>query len=128
MAVFTIDGKEYSGVVVWSLKRSFQVLDGENTGRAMNGTMIRDIIGTYYNYTLELDTTDATVEQYDELYETLSAPVASHALVVPYGQQTLAFDAYVTNGEDNLTRMDEINRWGGISVNFIAMKPQRYPV
>lgn len=127
MAVFTIDGKEYSGVVVWSLKRSFQVLDGENTGRAMNGTMIRDIIGTYYNYTLELDTTDATVEQYDELYETLSAPVASHALVVPYGQQTLAFDAYVTNGEDNLARMDEINRWGGISVNFIAMKPQRYP-
>lgn len=126
MAVFTINGKEYPGIIVWSLKRSFQVLDGDNTGRAQSGVMIRDIIGTYYNYTLELDTTEATVEQYDELYEVLSAPVASHAIVVPYGQNTLAFDAYVTSGEDNLTRMDEVNRWGGISVNFIAMKPARY--
>ena len=126
MAVFTIDGKEYRGVLVWSLKRSFQVLDGENSGRSQNGAMIRDIIGTYYNYTLELDTTEATVEQYDELYEVLSAPVASHAIVVPYGQSTLAFDAYVTNGEDNLLRMDDVNRWSGISVNFIATKPARY--
>lgn len=127
MAVFTLDGKEYPGIIVMNLERSFQVLDGENSGRSQNGTMIRDIIGTYYNYTLELDTTETTAEQYDELYETISAPVASHALVVPYGQNTLAFDAYVTSGTDNLLRMDSINRWGGISVKFIAMKPARYP-
>jgi hypothetical protein len=127
MAVFTLDGKEYKGVIVMALERSFQVLDGENSGRSQNGTMIRDIIGTYYNYTLELDTTEATAEQYDELYEAISAPVAYHTLVVPYGQNTLAFDAYVTSGTDNLLRMDEINKWSGISVKFIAMKPQRYP-
>jgi hypothetical protein len=126
VAVFTIDGKEYNGIIVWSLKRSFQVLDGENSGRSQSGAMIRDIIGTYYNYTLELDTTEATAEQYDALYEVLSAPVVSHRIVVPYGQHTLAFDAYITNGEDNLVRMDEINRWNGLSVNFIAMKPARY--
>ena len=126
MAVFTIDGREYPGIVVMALNRNFQVLDGENTGRSQSGLMIRDIIGTYYNYTLELDATEATAEQYDDLYEVLSAPVASHAIVVPYGQTSLAFDAYVTTGDDSLLRMGEVNRWSGISVKFTAMKPARY--
>ena len=126
MAVFTIDGKEYPGIVVMSLSRNFQVLDGENSGRSQSGLMIRDIIGTYYNYTLELDATEATPEQYDDLYEVISAPVASHAIVVPYGQTTFAFDAYITSGDDNLLRMGEINRWSGITVKFVAMKPARY--
>lgn len=128
MPVFTIDGVSYPGVLVMGLQRSFSVLDGENAGRVKAGRMVRDIIGTYYNYSMELDTSEASLAEYDALYEVLSAPEDSHMLIVPYAQSTLTFEAYVTNGEDALVSMESgRNKWEGLSVNFIAMSPQRRP-
>lgn len=126
--VFTVDGVEYSGIHVVSLKRSFAVLDGENAGRTMDGAMQRDIIGTYYNYSLEIDPSDSDPEEYDSLYEALSAPQDSHAVVFPYGRGTLSFQAYVANGEDDLFDIfNGKNRWDNLTVNFVAMDPQRRP-
>lgn len=126
LPVFTVDGTGYPEVNVLSLKRSFSVLDGPNAGRVMDGAMKRDIIGTYYNYTMELTSDFSDPEQYDTLYEVLSAPEDSHALIVPYAQSLLTFQAYVSNGEDELLHIyDGLNKWGRLSINFIAMKPQR---
>jgi len=130
MSVFSVDGVAYPGIHVVSLKRSFSVLDGENTGRVMTGAMVRDIIGTFYNYSMELDSEYINRDQYDSLYEVISAPVESHEIVVPYGQGTLTFEAYVSNGEDTLDLMDEYlgyNRWNNLTINFIAMAPERIP-
>ena len=128
MAVFSIDGITYPAVMVTDLKRSFEILDGENAGRVKTGTMVRDVIGTYYNYSMELDTSESSIAEYDALYEVLSAPVDSHLLSVPYAQATLLFEAYVTSGEDNLISMEnQRNKWEGLSVNFIAMSPKRRP-
>lgn len=130
MAIFTLDGVEFN-VWVTSLKRKFAVTDTDNSGRTMDGNMHRDIIGTYYNYTMDIDTEDLKLSDYDLLYEMLSAPVPSHTLKVPYGQSTLTFKAYVTNGEDNVTirkvKKGVANIWNGLSINFIAMEPQRRP-
>lgn len=124
----TIDGRTFPNIRVMSIKRSFSVLDGENAGRVMTGAMERDIIGTFYNYGVEIDADGASLAEYDTFYDIISAPVDSHVLIVPYAQTTLSFDAYVTNGEDTLEIMgDNFNRWGGLSFNFIAMSPQRYP-
>lgn len=126
--VFSVDGVAYPHVFVSSLKRSFSVLDGGNAGRTMDGAMQRDIIGTYYNYSLELDPSYSEPAEYDALYEALSAPVNSHELTVPYGQETLTFQAYVANGEDELLHMYErLNRWENLTIHFVAMKPQRRP-
>lgn len=123
----TMDGVEYPNIHVVSIKRSFQVLDGENAGRVMTGEMDRDIIGTYYNYSCEIDASAADRAEYDEFYEAISAPVDSHEIVMPYAQQTISFSAYVTNGEDELLSMFDDNEWGNLSFNFIAMAPQRRP-
>ena len=124
----TLDGVTYPHIHITSLKRSFSVLDGENAGRVMTGTMERDVIGTYYNYAVEIDADGADREEYDNFYEVISAPADSHLLVVPYAQTTLTFDAYVSNGEDELLFMDDDeNVWGGLSFNFIAMAPARTP-
>ena len=86
--VFTVDGVEYRRIHVLSLKRSFAVLDGENAGRMMEGSMQRDLIGTYYNYSLVIDPDDTDPEEYDALYEILSAPVKSHTVsAAAEGQQ-----------------------------------------
>ena len=73
-SVLSLDGKAYPNLHVVSLKRSFSVLDGDNAGRVMTGAMTRDIIGTYYNYSLEIDSVTSNPEEYDEFYETISAP------------------------------------------------------
>lgn len=126
--VFSVDGTDYPGVNVISLERTFAVMDGENAGRTMDGAMKRDIIGTYYNYSMELTSDYSDLSEYDKLYEVLSAPVDSHTIVVPYGQETLSFEAYVANGNDSLIhKRPAFNKWDNLTVNFIAMKPQRRP-
>lgn len=127
-SVLSLDGKAYPNLHVVSLKRSFSVLDGDNAGRVMTGAMKRDIIGTYYNYSMEIDPVSSDLAEYDEFYEAISAPVDSHVLTVPYAQTTVTFDAYVANGEDELvSNNDDRSNWQNLSVNFVAMKPKRTP-
>ena len=127
-SILSLDGKEYPHLHVVSLKRSFAVLDGDNAGRVMTGAMTRDIIGTYYNYSMEIDPVSSDLSEYDEFYEAISAPVDSHVLTVPYAQGPVTFDAYVANGEDELaSKYGSRNEWQNLTINFIAMKPKRKP-
>lgn len=127
MALFTVDGTAYNvKVPVGGLKRSFDILDGPNAGRMLSGRMTRDIIGTYYNYELQIERDNASLAEYDQLYQVLSAPVDYHTVSFPYGQNTLTFQAYVTKGSDSLLRRSSNkNHWTGLSIQFVAMEPQR---
>ena len=129
--VFTIDGLNLR-LWVTELKRSFAVTDTENSGRVQSYRMHRDIIGTFYNYTLKSDPERSNPADYDTFYEIISSPTESHELEFPYGQETLSFSAYVTSGEDGLRINQKApdgqkNRWSGLSVTFTAMEPQRRP-
>lgn len=125
--IFKVDGVSYNVIVPeGGLKRQGRVLDGESAGRMLSGRMIRDIVGTYYNYSMQIDTRNLDVAQYDALYQVLSAPVDYHTVILPYGQSTLTFQAYVTNLDDELVLMqDGRNLWGNFSFTFIAMQPER---
>lgn len=125
---FSIDGKFYN-IGVSELNRKAAILDGENAGRTLSGIMDRDIIGTYYNYSIKIDTNRLSPADYDQLYEKLTAPVDSHSMVFPYGQNTLSFEAYIANVDDSLVSIDveDAAIWGNLSVTFTAMKPKRRP-
>lgn len=120
----TIDGVSYNNIIWSDLKRSFSVLDNENTGRTVSdGRMHRDIIGTFYNYSLSLRAKVGSEAEYDQVYKILSKPVASHRVILPFGQGSIAFDAYVTNGEDALIRRNNgRSRWHNLEISFIAME------
>ena len=124
-----IDGIEFTKAVVDKPKRTFQILDGENAGRQiLTARMERDILGTFYNYSMNIDGRFMSKKEYDTLYDLLSAPVDSHTIEVPYAQETLVFEAYVTNGTDELQGIrNNSNVWANLSINFIAMEPQRRP-
>lgn len=125
--VFKVDGVSYNVIVPeGGLKRQGRVLDGESVGRMLSGRMMRDIVGTYYNYAMQIDTRNLDVAQYDALYQVLSAPVDYHTVILPYGQSTLTFQAYVSNLDDELVLMqDGRNLWGNLSFTFVAMQPER---
>lgn len=122
----TVDGVLYSNVHIASLKREAEVLDGENAKRSKAGNMIRDVIGTYYNYTAQIESDNASVAEYDSLYQVLSAPADYHTIIVPYGQTTMTFNAYVTKVSDEVVTINgNTTLWGSMSFKFVAMQPQR---
>ena len=128
MSLFKVDGKSYN-VAVKSLKRTFQVLDGENAGRNLNGEMIRDVIGTYYNYSVEIARKEASPEEYDSLYEVISSTDDFHTFEMPYGQSVYTFKGYVSNGSDELRRIENNKKiWGNLAFNMIAKVPKRRPL
>ena len=122
--VFKMDGVAYN-VSVTVLTRKFSVMDTDKSGRTQDGAMYRDIIGTYYNYTMTIQERGGDAAALDAFWEAISSPTKSHVCEFPYGQETLTQQMYVTSGEQSLRLMQpEKNHWGEISVNFIAMKPE----
>lgn len=123
--LFKIDGKGFSGVGVESLKRSFRIPDGTNAGNMLSGDYERDLVGTYYDYDLVITTSDLAVNEYDALFEALSAPVNSHTVEMPYGMTSITFEAMIEGGDDELIPMDDGTWWGNLNVTIRAKKPQR---
>lgn len=121
--VFSLDGVGFDISTV-KLERTGKVQDSK-AARSVSGRMGREIIGTYYSYSMEIDQVLGNPDEYDRLYYALTAPVDSHQLTVPYGQSTLTFQAYISRANDNLIHAGDVNIWGGLEVDFIAMAPAR---
>lgn len=122
-----VDGVHYSVHVNYaSLQRDFELIEGENSGRMLTGRQTRDLIGTNYNYTLKIQPNPKNREDYDALYEVLSAPVESHVVSLPYGQGSITFEAMVESGSDTfMGTMGGKQRWQGLSVTFRCIEPYR---
>ena len=94
----------------------------------LSGLYKRDLLGTYYDYAMEVEPDPQYPGDYDSFFEAITAPVDSHSLTLPYGQSTITFDAMVTSGSDLYRgQVAGFNRWGGLQVQFTAQKPQREP-
>ena len=123
--LFKIDGRGFSGVGVEAVKRSFRIPDGPVAGKMLSGYLTGDITGTYYDYDLTLTAQQLPDNEYNELYEILSAPVESHMVEMPYGLGSLTFEAMIETGTDELIPMDDGTWWGNLSVSIRSKKPQR---
>lgn len=125
----TMDGVAYRLFVRYeSLGRSFRLEDGDNAGKMLSGYQKRDLIGTYYDYSMQVEPDPAAPGDYDAFFDAISAPVDSHSLTLPYGQSTITFDAMVTSGDDAYQgKVAGRQRWGGLQVQFTAQAPQKEP-
>lgn len=123
----TIDGVDYNIRIKYeTLRRAFEITEGQNSGTAIDGTMIRDIIGTRYNYQIDIEPDPADPSDYDAFYDLISSPIASHEVSFPYGQETITFQAAIQSGEDIYRGVIGCQRrWSGLSIVFQALAPQR---
>ena len=123
-----INGRYYA-VAVGSVKRVHNITDGEAAGRTKppEAVMIRDVVGTFVSYSMTLeDKGDPTA--YDDLILSLTRPVDSIRVELPYGQHSLTFDAYVSKVEDELlSNLGGVRRWGNCTVTFTPMRAQIKP-
>ncbi len=130
--MFIMDGIEYdvdAGIRIDELERSFEKLSTDKSGRTMNGKMYINLIGVFYNYKMTVRRgANCSLEDYENFFEALSAPVPFNTITVPFGQTSLTFEAYITKASQQLIRSAH-NRhyWGPLSISFISREPQRVP-
>lgn len=124
----TLDGLEYD-VFVSALSRKARIKESKLSGDVKSGNRFRDIVGTYYDYEMEIATDRLSPADYDALYEVLTAPQAAHIVSLPYGRTgMLEFEAYIQSVGDELKRENDPERaWSNLSVTFTAKRPQRRP-
>lgn len=124
---FLLDGVSYN-VIVSKLTRKFSIQDTTKTGRTQSGDMYRDVIGTFYNFSMTVEQNGDDAAALDSFWEAISQPVDSHVCVFPYGQNTLTQRMYITSGEQDVVRLStERTDWGILNVSFVAMSPKVVP-
>lgn len=125
-----INGIEFDMTVAISdLEETFNVLDGENTGRVLSGRMTRDIIGTYIGHKVTFFAAKSQ-EDFDALWDYLVAHSVDDSVRVELadGQKTISYDAYYTSGSRKLfKRENDVNYWDAIQVSFVPMDAQVRP-
>ena len=124
-----MDGETYRvRVKIGTLEQSFHIDDGDNAGIALSGDDIRDIIGTYYDYVMEVEPEPDARDDYDRFFWAISAPVDSHTITVPDRQGTMTYKAKVVSGRHRKKyRVAGMTLWTGLQVEFRATQPYRVP-
>ncbi len=118
-----IDGITYNIPVV-SIKRRADFLD-KFADRSELGDLLRELIGVYFNYQLQLGSTTDT-EEYARLWDKLTEPVEFHTVTVPDEAGDYTFTAYFANVGDEVRKIQNAkNYWKNLTVNFIAKSPAR---
>ena len=125
-----IDGKAYD-VYVDSIQEYFNVTDTDNSGRAIaNGRMIRDVIGTFIGHKVKFRRKGDNFAEYDSLCTHLMQPYESVNIKIAHNQETIEYEAYATNGQREVERIDRSNGtiyWKALEINFVPMEAQITP-
>ena len=118
-----IDGVTYD-VPVISIRRNAELLD-RMAERTEDGVLKRQVIGMYYNYTIEWGSITRT-DVYNALYAVMTAPVEFHQVVVPGTSGNFGFTAYISSVKDEVKKIHNGKaHWHKLSANFIAKEPAR---
>lgn len=119
--VLKIDGVVYN-VPVLEIERKGDILDLTAT-RTADGVLHREVIGTYYNYSLKVGQV-REFELYDALWDVVTAPVASHMVQLPHESEPV--ERYFGSCKDNIFFITKDGyRAHGFSCNCIATRPDR---
>lgn len=120
-------------VLVVDVSESFNILYSDKTGRtiAQGARMTLDPLGTFFGHKITIQRKNGAEEAYDKLYDFVSKPRYDGIPVeIVHNQTTLAYNAYVSNGERSLKRIDEKSGkvyWDKLSLNIVPMEAQVLP-
>ena len=120
--MITIDSEEFD-VPVIGIRREAEFLD-KYAERTEDGVLHRELIGVYFNYTIQFGRTSNTVE-YASLWAKLTEAEEFHTVTVPDLDATpYTFEAYFSGVSDELRRdTDAKTFWKNLTVKFIAKAP-----
>ena len=126
MTGIIMDGITYDVRVVYgSLQRSFALIEGTNAGTSLSHASIRDLVGTAYTYSLQVEPNPTNVAAYDAFFAAISAPIDAHTVTFPYGQTVLTYRAKITGGADVYRgKLAGLERFENLTLTFEPLEPQ----
>lgn len=129
MSGLTMDGRHYRVRVIFgSMEESAELVEGINAAKMLSGRKSRDLDGTYYSHSMDVEMDPRYPQDYDDLFDALAAPVESHTIVMPHGQGTVTYDAEVSvvrrRGQGVMAGR---RRWTGITASFASIRPNLRP-
>ena len=130
MSVIKIDGKSYD-VGEIELKRNAEIIyDPATLGVMLDFSEVADAAATKYMYSFTVEPkhgAENKQSQYDAFYDDITSPKSVRTVELPFGQGTITFQAKIKSAGDSLRRScGGVNRWGGLSVAFSPVRPQKY--
>lgn len=120
-------------VLVTEISENFNILYSENTGRTMSvgARMTLDPLGCFLGHKVTFARKQGKEVEYDRLFDYVCQPRYDGISVeIVHNQTTLKYDAYISNGERALKRIDpKTNKvyWDKFSVNIVPMEAQVTP-
>lgn len=126
-------GNRYWDVLVTDVSENFNILHSDKTGRTIGegAPMYLDPLGTFYGHKIEFARKPGHEKNYDDLWNYLSQPRFDGIPVeLVDGQTVIKYNAYVSQGERKLKRIDEKTGkvyWDKFSVNIVPMEAQVKP-
>ena len=127
-----IGGKVWD-ILVTEISENFNILYSENTGRTMSvgARMTLDPLGTFFGHKITFQRKQGSEKEYDTFFEFVSNPRYDGISVeIVHGQTTLVYDAYISQGERALKRIDPTTNkvyWDKFSLNIVPMEAQVLP-
>lgn len=99
--MFSIDGLTFN-IPLTSLGCKADFLD-KYAERTEDGTLNRELIGVYFNYTAQLGMAKSPVE-FTRLWDKLTEPVEFHTITLPLADGSFTFEGYFSGVSSNLKR------------------------
>lgn len=124
--MINIDGINYD-VGITSLSFAFEVIESSQSGETQAGTVIHDVRGTRYAYSLTVLSKGGKYDEYNNFLNDIETPKPEGRVVkMPHLDTEIQFTAFVKSGMTPLVkRINGVNKWGTTTIVFESMELNR---
>lgn len=126
--LISIDGEKFEVMLV-KVSRKADILD-KYARRTVSGDLQREIIGTYYNYSLEFAYND-NPRKYRLLWNKLTEPKEFHDMAIVDTIDIITFKGYISNVSDEVIYANPLDGderiFKSLKCDLIAKTPSRVP-
>lgn len=125
--MITIDSVEYS-IPYKVLGRKVEKLY-KYAERTQDGVLHSELIGVYFNFDLKMGKSINNASDYEALFDKISEPVTSYAIIMPANNGLLTYNAYFSNISDDVSvwKEDDTLYFRELTFTVIAISPARIP-
>lgn len=122
--MITIDGEKFKVGIV-KIERKTRI-EKELKGTTLDGVSHYEIIGTYFDYIVTINTKAIYITEYDRLFEKVTEPVESHQVSIPYNQEQINIRANITISNTSIIHnFKNFRRWGEMKITFTSLEPKK---